>query len=118
MGRRTQFARRRDRGRIRSIEVDVIVTYATSPILAAKHATSVIPIVFAAATDAVAAGLVASLARPGGNVTGPQRAPDWAPFPPTETDCMAEDAVHSEPVSLLTGKSTGNFAKIGYSLGF
>ena len=63
MGRRTQFARRRDRGRIRSIEVDVIVTYATSPILAAKHATSVIPIVFAAATDAVAAGLVASLAR-------------------------------------------------------
>jgi len=50
--------------------VDVIVTYATLPVLAAKQATSVIPIVFAAATDAVGAGLVTSLARPGGNVTG------------------------------------------------
>jgi putative ABC transport system substrate-binding protein len=52
------------------LKVDVIVTYSTSPILAAKQATSVIPIVFAAATDAVGAGLVANLARPGGNVTG------------------------------------------------
>jgi putative ABC transport system substrate-binding protein len=52
------------------LNVDVIVTYASSPVLAAKQATSVIPIVFAAATDAVGAGLVASLARPGGNVTG------------------------------------------------
>jgi putative tryptophan/tyrosine transport system substrate-binding protein len=52
------------------LKVDVIVTYATSPVLAAKQATSVIPIVFAAATDAVGAGLVSNLARPGGNVTG------------------------------------------------
>jgi ABC-type uncharacterized transport system substrate-binding protein len=52
------------------LKVDVIVTYSTSPVLAAKQATSVIPIVFAAATDAVGAGLVANLARPGGNVTG------------------------------------------------
>jgi putative ABC transport system substrate-binding protein len=52
------------------LKVDVIVTYATLPVLAAKQATSVIPIVFAAATDAVGAGLVTSLARPGGNVTG------------------------------------------------
>ena len=52
------------------LKVDVIVTYASSPVLAAKQATSVIPIVFAAATDPVGAGLVASLARPGGNVTG------------------------------------------------
>jgi putative tryptophan/tyrosine transport system substrate-binding protein len=51
-------------------KVDVIVTYATSPVLAAKQATSVIPIVFAAANDPVGAGLVADLARPGGNVTG------------------------------------------------
>ena len=52
------------------LKVDVIVTYSTPPILAAKQATSVIPVVFAAAGDPVGAGLVASLARPGGNVTG------------------------------------------------
>ena len=52
------------------LKVDVIVTYGTSPVLAAKQATSVIPIVFAAANDPVGAGLVASLARPDGNVTG------------------------------------------------
>src|SRR5215472_2234739 len=50
--------------------VDVIVTSATAVIVAAKQATSVIPIVFAAAGDPVGTGLVASLARPGGNVTG------------------------------------------------
>ena len=52
------------------LKVDVIVTYGTSSVLAAKQATSVIPIVFAAANDPVGAGLVASLARPDGNVTG------------------------------------------------
>ena len=52
------------------LKVDVIVTYSTPPVIAAKQATSVIPIVFAVAGDPVNAGLVASLARPGGNVTG------------------------------------------------
>ena len=52
------------------LKVDVIVTSATAAIVAAKQATSVIPIVFAAAGDPVGTGLVASLARPGGNVTG------------------------------------------------
>jgi len=51
-------------------KVDVIVTSATPPTLAAKQATAVIPIVFGAAGDPVGTGLVASLARPGGNVTG------------------------------------------------
>jgi putative ABC transport system substrate-binding protein len=51
-------------------KVDVIVTSATAAIVAAKQATSVIPIVFAAAGDPVGTGLVASLARPGGNITG------------------------------------------------
>jgi putative ABC transport system substrate-binding protein len=51
-------------------KVDVIVTVASPPTLAAKQATAVIPIVFAAVSDPVGTGLVASLARPGGNVTG------------------------------------------------
>jgi putative tryptophan/tyrosine transport system substrate-binding protein len=52
------------------LNVDVIVTYGTAPVIAAKEATSVIPIVFAGVGDPVGSGLVASLARPGGNVTG------------------------------------------------
>jgi putative ABC transport system substrate-binding protein len=52
------------------LKVNIIVTAATRNVVAAKQATAVIPIVFAAAGDPVGAGLVASLARPGGNVTG------------------------------------------------
>src|SRR5262245_48539966 len=51
------------------LKVDVIVTVGIA-LSAAKQATSVIPIVFAAAVDPLGTGLVASLARPGGNVTG------------------------------------------------
>ncbi len=51
-------------------KVDVIVTAATPLILAAKQVTSAIPIVFSVAGDPVSSGLVTSLARPGGNVTG------------------------------------------------
>jgi putative ABC transport system substrate-binding protein len=51
-------------------KVDVIVTAGTEPVIAAKHLTTTIPIVFATAGDPVGSGLVTSLARPGGNVTG------------------------------------------------
>src|SRR5215471_3644537 len=51
-------------------KVDVIVTASTAAAAATKSATTTIPIVFAAAGDPVGTGLVASLARPGGNVTG------------------------------------------------
>jgi putative ABC transport system substrate-binding protein len=52
------------------LKVDVIVTSSAAPVLAAKQATSVIPIVFAAAVDPLGSKLVESLARPGGNITG------------------------------------------------
>jgi putative tryptophan/tyrosine transport system substrate-binding protein len=52
------------------LKVDVIVTHATAPVIAAKQATSLIPIVFAAVGDPVGNKIVASLAQPGGNATG------------------------------------------------
>jgi putative ABC transport system substrate-binding protein len=52
------------------LEVDVIVTQSTPAVLAAKQATSVIPIVIASAGDPVGTGVVTTLARPGGNITG------------------------------------------------
>jgi putative ABC transport system substrate-binding protein len=52
------------------LKVDLIVVASTAPALAARSATTTIPIVMANAGDPVGAGLVASLARPGGNVTG------------------------------------------------
>jgi putative tryptophan/tyrosine transport system substrate-binding protein len=53
-----------------SLKVDLIVTATPAPTRAAKTATTTIPIVMVAASNAVETGLVASLARPGGNVTG------------------------------------------------
>jgi putative ABC transport system substrate-binding protein len=52
------------------LKVDVIVTSGAANVIAAKRASAAIPIVFAATADPVAAGFVASLARPGGNITG------------------------------------------------
>lgn len=52
------------------LRVDVIVTFASPAVRAAMQATTTVPIVMTASADAVATGLVASLARPGGNVTG------------------------------------------------
>ena len=60
----------RDAAEFVRLNVDVIVTHGTSAGLIAKQATTTIPIVVATAADFVGAGLVTSLSRPGGNVTG------------------------------------------------
>jgi putative ABC transport system substrate-binding protein len=52
------------------LKVDVLITPGTPTALAAQNATRTIPIVFAAVADPITAGLVDSLARPGGNITG------------------------------------------------
>jgi putative tryptophan/tyrosine transport system substrate-binding protein len=57
------------------LNVDVIVTIGTPTVKAAKEATPTIPIVMAGSADPVEHGLVASLARPGGNVTGVTHSP-------------------------------------------
>jgi putative ABC transport system substrate-binding protein len=76
-GRNERFAE--IAGEFVRLKVDVIVTHNTPGPLAAKKATSVIPIVFATAGDPVGSGIVASLAQPGGNVTGlSSQAPDAA----------------------------------------
>jgi putative tryptophan/tyrosine transport system substrate-binding protein len=79
-GKNTLIERRRAEGNIERLKdlaadlvqqkVDVIVTIGTPAGFAAKQATSTIPIVLGANSDPVGVGLVASLARPGGNVTG------------------------------------------------
>src|SRR5204862_232566 len=53
-----------------ALPVDAIVTWSTPAVLAARRATTTIPIVMAAVADPIGIGAVASLARPGGNVTG------------------------------------------------
>jgi putative ABC transport system substrate-binding protein len=67
-GRSERFAEIADE--FARLRVDIIVTYGNAAVAAAKQATNVIPIVFAGVGDPVGGGLVASLARPGGNVTG------------------------------------------------
>jgi putative tryptophan/tyrosine transport system substrate-binding protein len=67
-GRRDRFAQ--IAAEFVRLKVDLILTWSTESALMAKRATSVIPIVFALSSDPVGGGLVASLARPGGNATG------------------------------------------------
>ena len=56
--------------RLVRLKVDVLLASGTPPVPVAKNATQTIPVVFVASIDPVATGIVASLARPGGNVTG------------------------------------------------
>src|SRR5258706_16338221 len=81
------------------LKVDIIVTSGTPQVVAAKQATSVIPIVFAAAGDPVAGGLVASLARPGGNITGLTGSTDDTA--PKQLELLAAVVVSPSRIALL-----------------
>jgi putative ABC transport system substrate-binding protein len=86
------------------LNVDVILTHNTVPSLVVKQATSSIPIVFATAGDPVGSGIVASLARPGGNVTGLSgQAPDTAG---KRIELLRELSPELEQLGVLT--ETGN----------
>ncbi len=85
------------------LKVDVIVTYATPPVIAAKQATAVIPIVSAVMGDPVGTGLVASLAQPGGNVTGLSILTARSCWQATRT--LARGRPRSPPVGLLANVS-------------
>jgi putative ABC transport system substrate-binding protein len=81
-------------------KVDVIVTFGgTTPAIAAKNATSTIPIVFAVVSDPVGAGLVASLARPGGNVTGFSNLS--VPLTPKRLELLCELVPQATVIALL-----------------
>ena len=93
------------------LKVDVIVTAGARSVLAAKQATSVIPIVFASADDPVGSGLVASLARPGGNVTGlSMQATDacWQAARTLARDCPGSSPVGDHGQCRLSRRRVGN----------
>ncbi|MGC2202983.1 MAG: ABC transporter substrate-binding protein [Stellaceae bacterium] len=90
-------------------KVDVIVTYSASAIDAAKSATSTIPIVFFGGGDPVAAGLVASLARPGGNLTGVSiMAPE---LNPKRLDLLSELVPQAGVIALLVNPNNSTAAR-------
>jgi putative ABC transport system substrate-binding protein len=80
-------------------KIDVIVTYGASAIEAAKRATATIPIVFFGGGDPVTTGLVTSLARPGGNLTGVSiMAPE---LNPKRLDVLSELVPQARVIALL-----------------
>jgi ABC-type uncharacterized transport system substrate-binding protein len=91
-------------------KVDLIVTIGGTPTaLAAKNATSTIPIVFGGVSDPVAAGLVASLARPGGNVTGV--AEMTAELIPKQLEVVIELVPRAKVVALLVNPANPSVAE-------
>jgi len=90
-------------------KVDVIVAVATDA-LAAKQATSTIPIVFTSVNDPVRLGLVASLARPGGNLTGFTASP--VNLDPKRLELVSELVPQAEMIGLLVHRSEQNPAGI------
>jgi putative tryptophan/tyrosine transport system substrate-binding protein len=88
-----------------SVGVDIIVTGGTPPVLAAKKATNTIPIVAANADNLVELGVVASLARPGGNVTGLTRVD--ADFSAKRVELLKESFPKLSRVAVLSHGALG-----------
>ena len=88
-----------------SLGVDIIVTGGTPPVLAAKKATNTIPIVAANADNLVELGVVASLARPGGNVTGSTRVD--ADFSAKRVELLKESFPKLSRVAVLSHGALG-----------
>jgi putative ABC transport system substrate-binding protein len=86
--------------------VDVIVTIAAAPALAAKNATSTTPIVFAGVGDPVGFGLVASLPRPNGNLTGFSNIN--VELTPKRFELLSELVPHAKIVALLANPNNVN----------
>ena len=93
------------RHRTRALGVSVIVTSGMPAVIAAKKATSTIPIVAANADNPVDAGVVASLARPGGNVTGSTRVD--ADFSGKRLELLKESFPRLSRVAVLSHGSMG-----------
>jgi putative tryptophan/tyrosine transport system substrate-binding protein len=91
-------------------KVDVIVAAGVSAARAAKNATSTIPIVFHSSDDPVAAGLVASLARPGGNLTGYSILN--VELMPKRLELLSELVPQSRVIALLVNPNYSNTVRI------
>jgi len=86
-------------------QVSVIAANSPAPVMAAKAATTTIPIVFATGYDPVAAGLVASLARPGGNLTGVTSL--TAEVGPKRVELLRELVPTATSIALLVNPAAG-----------
>src|ERR1700680_2281711 len=94
---------------VRRRKVDVIVAPAGSAALAAKNATSSIPIVMIFPSDPVEMGLVASLSRPGGNITGTTLTPGPEIFG-KQLQILKETIPHASRVAILSNPADPSFA--------